>query len=345
MQRFFPRLDPDNYMIKHLRERHAGSYRKIPVLIDSGESEELLPILSEALERELITPREEKIFELVPIDKNDFSRLKNARTSIVIASLESPGPAGRMIRGALSPDAIKAIESNMRWIIVKKDLWAEGQIVIFITAPNLDALSVQLGLGKDRLFSLINDSVNDRVSKWLFEDFFGEGEKLALEDSVAEDYGFGIKIPRFFNWEKGRGEEKFIWLRALEPERWVFVWWTDMDSEVEYNIGWWRHVRDSLCRIYYEGDSVARHCALKMEGDKIGGRPVVGIRGLWENSENHLGGPFVSYVLSDPVTRRIFIVDGAVFAPVVKKEPYLRHVEIICKSFRGDLPQFYSERQ
>ncbi len=322
----------------------VGSYKKIPVLIDDDEAVELLPLLSEVVEREIITPRHEKIFELHPVDSTRYSWLKNARTSIIIASLESTGPAGNLIRQSLTTDAVKAIKSNMRWIIVKDDLWAGNQRVIFLTAPTEEALSVQLDLFGEDVFNLINSSVNERVSDWLYSRAFGEGEQDELEDSIAREYGYGIRVPKFWYREKGSTEDDFLWLRAIEPERWVFVWFCDMDTSVEYDVGWWRHIRDSLCQIYYEGDSVAERY-IKLNGTKIGGRPAVEIRGLWENSRKHHGGPIVSYVLSDKLTRRVFIVDGAVFAPVIEKEPYLRHVEIVCRSFRPDVIAFYEQRK
>jgi len=327
-----------------VRKDAVGSYNKIPILIDDGEFEELMPLLEDAIGREIITPRHETIFKLYPVDSTRYAWLKNARTSIVVASLESPGPAGQMIRGSLSPDALKAIKSNMRWIIVRKDLWSKDQMVIFLTAPTEEALSVQLGLNGNQVYGLINNSVNNRVSEWLYSKAFGEGEQTALEDSIAADYGFGIRVPKFWDWEKGNGEERFIWLRTLEPERWVFVWWAPIDTTVDYDIAWWRHVRDSLCEVYYEGDSVAERAHLRMANTKIGDRPAVELRGLWENRASHYGVPFVSYIVSDRITQRVFIIDGAVFAPVIEKERYLRHVEIVCRSFRGDLPRFYEER-
>jgi len=323
----------------------GGSYRKIPVLADREEIAEIAPLLKDALEREIVTPRHEKIFELEFVDTTGYDRILNARTSIIIASLESPGPAGQFIRNALSSRVIKGVQANEYWLAEKEDLWATGQLVVLLTAPDIDALSVRLALGGDELFQIVNNSVNERVGNWLFGRTFREGEKFEVEDSIARDYGFGIRVPRYWDWEKGSGEKRFIWLRTLEPERWVFVWWTELDSTMDFSVDSWRHIRDSLCAIYYEGDSVSPHYTPETTGTYIGGRPAVEIRALWENNRNKLGGPIVSYVFSDPDKKRLYIVDGAVFAPVIKKEPYLRHVEIVCRSFRPDVKRFFEERE
>ncbi len=53
-----------------------------------------------------------------------------------------------------------------------------------------------------------------------------------------------------------------------------------------------------------------------------------------------IGGPVVGYVLDDIEHKRRYILDGAVFAPGVRKEPYLRHCELIMLSFNPDARAF-----
>ncbi|HHS49674.1 MAG TPA: DUF4837 family protein [candidate division Zixibacteria bacterium] len=327
-----------------VREDAVGSYQNIMVLVDAGEADILAPRLSEALEVEIITPRAETIFTLNYVDSTKIDRMKIARTSIIAASLESPGQAGRFIRGSLSPEALRAVEGG-EWIIAKKDLWANGQLTVILAAPTVEALEARIFLGAEELFRLVNNSVNERHGEWLFGRVFTEGEKIALQDSIAGEYGWAIRIPRYWDWEKGSYEERFLWLRALEPERWIFVWWTPLDSSMDFSVERWQHVRDSLCEIYYEGDIVSAKFEPETTGVMLGNRPAVQIRALWENPHTLLGGPIISYVLSDPMTNRLFIIDGAVFAPAVKKMPYLRQVEIVCRSFRADVPKFYEERK
>lgn len=326
------------------RAESMGSYRIVPVLADQGELPQYDTLLVNSVERRIRTPRHEHIFEVEFVDTSLMGRFTNARTNIVVASLESPGPAGEFIRNALSDEARRTIESGEDWIIAREDFWNLNQYTVLVTAPTAGDLQARLILNGDQIFSLINRSVNERVADWLYSEYFGETEKFALEDSIIESYGFGIRIPRGWDWEKGSGENDFLWLRKLEPERWVFVWSAPLDSNLDFSVNRWRHVRDSLCQIYYEGDSVSREQPPETTGTAIAGRPAVQIRGLWENSEKSLGGPLVSYVLSDPDTRRIFIVDGAVFAPVIRKEPFLRHVEIVCRSFRPNPKEFLRER-
>jgi len=322
-----------------------GSYKHIPILIDDDEKKELSSLISKAVEVEIRTPKKEKIFVLDYLDTTAIRRLESARTAIIVASLESKGPAGDFVRKSFSKEALNAIKSNQYWIVAKKDLWTKGQLVLIITAPTTDELFVRLSLSGNSIFKLINDSVNERVAKWLYGKVFSEGEQLGLEDSILAAYGFGIRVPRYFSWEKGTGMDRFIWLRALDPERWVFVWWSPLDSFGKLSIARWRTIRDSLCAKYYEGDIVSRKSAPSLSETYIDGKPAIQIRALWENPVNNIGGPLVSYIFADRKNKKIYIVDAAVFAPIVDKEPYLRHVEIISRSITTDKERFLANRK
>lgn len=323
----------------------VGSYKRIPLLIDPEEKEEILPLISKAVEVEIFTPKKEKIFVIEIVDTSNIQWLRNARTAIISASLESKGDAGDFVRSALTPEAFKAIKSGQYWIIAKKDLWAKGQLVVILAAPTVDDLVVRLSLSGDELFKLIDDSVNERVANWLYSWAFTEGEQFDLEDSILSEYDFGIRVPRYFTWEKGTAKDRFLWLRTLEPERWVFVWWTPLDSFGKLSIARWRTIRDSLCAIFYEGDIVSDKFSPRVYETRIDGKPATQIRALWENPTNHIGGPLISYIFADRENNRLYFVDCAVFAPIVNKEPYLRHVNIIAKSIRTDRNRFLAERK
>jgi hypothetical protein len=62
------------------------------------------------------------------------------------------------------------------------------------------------------------------------------------------------------------------------------------------------------------------------------------VTGLWQNQTAQAGfaagGPFRTYCFFDPGTKRLYMVDIAVFAPGMSKEPYLRQLDIIAHTFR-----------
>ena len=66
-------------------------------------------------------------------------------------------------------------------------------------------------------------------------------------------------------------------------------------------------------------------------------------RARWKNSRIVAGGPVVGYVFDDTLHGRRYIIDGAVFAPGIRKEPYLRHCEVIMHTFEPDTAKFLKE--
>ncbi len=55
---------------------------------------------------------------------------------------------------------------------------------------------------------------------------------------------------------------------------------------------------------------------------------------LWENEDKVAGGPFKNYTFYDSLSRRIYMIDLAVYAPDRDKLPFVKRMEIIAKTFR-----------
>ncbi|MCD6418118.1 DUF4837 family protein [bacterium] len=325
----------------NMKPEAVGSFNSVYVFVDDFELSQLREPLEISLERPIITPRPERLFRLQWCDTSSLDNATKHHIVFIAASLSSPGDWGAYIRMNLSPQALDSVKKGKYNLFVKRDVWARNQILIILTAPTADALRDYVLSNTDKIFKIVNDYCNENVAKWLFGKFEGRSEKFDIEKKIAVEYGFGIRVPRMFDWEKGKADEHFIWLRALEPERWVFVWWTALDSADagKISLKWFTHIRDSLCAVYYEGDSLQQGF-LTYERTTLDGLPGIMYRSRWFNSKKSLGGPVVGFILDDVENSRRYILDGAVFAPGIKKEPYLRHCEVILRSFSHDAKKF-----
>ncbi len=320
-----------------------GSYNAVFTYVDPQEKDFVREPLKIAIERQIITPRPEKLLRIVWGDTTNFDDGTHHHIVMIVSSLKSPGFFGALVRRSLSPEAMDSARAKAV-MFVKRDVWAHNQIVIIITGPGPEYLNSFILKNADMIFNTINDYTNENVKNYLFSSYQGEHERYDLERKIVHEYGFGIRVPRMFDWEKGSGKERFLWLRALEPERWVFVWWTPLDS-VEHgkvSLKWLQHIRDSLCLIYYEGDSLIDG-TLTYEHTTFKGFPAIKYRARWKNSKIVGGGPVVGYVFDDTLHNRRYVLDGAVFAPGVRKEPYLRHCEVIMLTFEPDTAKFLRE--
>jgi hypothetical protein len=50
--------------------------------------------------------------------------------------------------------------------------------------------------------------------------------------------------------------------------------------------------------------------------------------------EYGMGGPFLNYTFYDESSRRLYMIDGMVFAPGYDKREFLRQMEVISHTFR-----------
>jgi hypothetical protein len=63
--------------------------------------------------------------------------------------------------------------------------------------------------------------------------------------------------------------------------------------------------------------------------DSVNAEPSLG-----KYVELGMGGPFVNYSFYDQASGRLYLIDGSVFAPGYDKLDFLRHMEIIARTFR-----------
>ncbi len=314
-----------------------GSFNSVYAFADDEELSKIEEPLEIAIARQIVTPRPERLLRIFWGDTASFDNATKHHIVLVAASLESPGHFGAFVRMSLSKAAYDSVKTGKYNIFIKHDPWAKNQILVILTAPTADQLRTYILTHTDEIFDQINDYTNEQVSNWIFSEFQGQGEKFDIERKIAADYGFRIRVPRMFDWEKGKAENRFLWLRALEPERWVFVYWIPLDSSSNGKISlkWLVHTRDSLCQIYYEGDSIVDG-TLTYEHTTFHNIPAIKYRARWKNRKAVAGGPVVGYIFDDTSHNRRYILDGAVFAPGIRKEPYLRHCEVIMLSFNPD---------
>jgi hypothetical protein len=206
-------------------------------------------------------------------------------------------------------------------------VWAKNQTLVIVAARDRFALKQKLVEEQDAIFNTMEGHLNRRIGEWLY----AEGEQKALELEFYEQFGWGYVV------EKKLPEEGFVWLRKRVPDRWLFVWWGAAFEGMELSGDWFREMRDEIGRLFYEGDSVAR--ILSIEETFVAQWPAIRVRGLWANQEKAVGGPFVSTCFIDRDSERVYIVDGAVYAPGIQKAPYLRQLDLIARTFSTKKPE------
>lgn len=70
----------------------------------------------------------------------------------------------------------------------------------------------------------------------------------------------------------------------------------------------------------------------------LNGKPAYKVLGKWEIYKDFMAGPFVSYFVYDKARKRLVVVEGVVYAPIVKKRDMIFELDAIIRSLYIEKP-------
>ncbi|MFO7768690.1 MAG: DUF4837 family protein [bacterium] len=309
--------------------------------------------------RRVDTPRREYVFEVRRISPDSWDYFQRFRNIVICAAIGDATRAGERIRGMLSPEARQRILDEQRAVhIVREDVWRRGQTVVILTADNSQRLLDYLERNRETLFDALRQRLYESVRRLLY----ARGERFEVEARMVEEWDFLVRVPEGWRLDDEEAENRFLRMIKYLPERWFFAYWVPEESMEEEGVVWIRQLeevgramqegadpdpalvtslgreamdfRDRITRRYYDGDDINRE-ETTATLVTFNGRPAVRLQGLWENDEEFVGGPMVTYCFWDEPTRRVWWLDGAVFHPNEPKLSHLRQVDVMLQTFRA----------
>ncbi len=316
-----------------------GPEDEIIVVADSAEFESLKPALDSAFEKIIYTPQPEKLFDLKRVPEEDLDRYKDRKNIIIIAPFNSNSNTGKFVRASVEPQLKSKILKDSVFEITKYGLWARSQLVMLLTAPTMDELIRDIYGSKDNLlyaFQKISD-------KRLYADIYNsEYEQKKIEGMFLKNYGWVIYVQADYQLALNKPKNNFIWLRRgvnTDMERWIFVHWIDNANPDYLNADTVKNIRNRLTREFYRTADDSSYVVIA--GDyytttevNFNGKYALLTQGLWELNTKGMGGPFLNYTFYDEKTRRIYMVDGSIYAPKYYKRNLIQQMDVVLQSFR-----------
>ena len=283
------------------------------------------------------------------IDTEERWEEVRANKNIVVAAPFTDSTFEASIVRAFFSDAVRSElrQSGQGAIVVRPDVWRRGQTVVFATGPTDQSVADALRSSDDRI-----DRGLERGTRAIMQrDMFDRGRQQNLEDTLMARHDFAVNVQHDFF--IARDEPGFVWLRRVLTNTWrnVFVYYQDDFDPSRLTPEFAQALRDSLTAVHMEGTQggqIEIDERLPFEANEVdfNGRYAIELRGVWamfnENAEGRryatMAGPFVTYVFYDESQRRLYLIDGMVFAPNNPKLPFLRQVEVIAQTFRTAQP-------
>ncbi len=305
----------------------VGPNAHVTIFTDLDRSDTPVELIQASFEREVLTTRPERAFEIELAREYQFKGYRQFKNLVFLATLDQETDLTKRIRKLTGDRVYGELKSGTRPFAIYSDVWAAGQTVMVIAASGRAALDDLTTTYADALY----DSLEMRVRMGLLKSLYVRGEQSEFSGYVRRNYGWTIRAPKDYTVEEDR-DSSMVFLHMETPERWLFVHWEPMSPD-EFTAENCLARRTSLAHHFYQGDFILDGTSL-VEKTRFDGYPAYRISGHWQNEryEGHpYGGPFRMIALHDG--RRLYVIDTVVYLPTMNKWPYLRQLEAIAHTF------------
>lgn len=316
----------------------VGAEDDIYVVADSAEYYNLEASLLTVFSKVIYTPQPEILFNLKRKSLTDLENLKSFKNLIIIAPLNSNSETSKYINSILDPKVKQLVERDSVSVINKYDMWAEDQLVMFLTAPTLNKLNKDILEQSDNLLHYFQKESDNRLFKSLYNPRY---EKKDIEAKMLKDYGWMLYVQADYYLALNLPEDHFVWLRRApgsDMERWIFIYWMNNASPEDLNADSVIAIRNRLTKKFYRTSDDKSYVEISddyrtTKEVNFSGRYALMTQGLWRMDDKSMGGPFINYIFYDTKTKRVYMLDGSIYAPKYYKKTLIQQVDVILHSF------------
>lgn len=306
----------------------VGPNEDVSIFSDFATGDARNDLIREFVLRKRRAPvRPESYFEIDRGDSTVFRQRRDWRTLLILGDMTSARWGARLCGEVLGAEACDRLAAQPAGYVFARNVWADGQTVLFVHATDRDALAQLLtSQGKQLIAKL-----SDRIIRGLQRTLYVGGEQKKLTDGIAERHGYRLRIPEDFFVEE-QTDSRFVRLKKVPPDQaalFLFVYYQEQKNPtIEPQLC--MAIRDTLAAAYLSGDQIDPS-RTRAEPIEFLGREAIEIYGLYQNDNPPMGGPFKMFCFHDG--GRLYVIDLAVFNPPESKTPDLRVLEAIARTF------------
>ena len=240
---------------------------------------------------------------------------------------------------------LKIETSNDAGIKILDNVYAKPQKVIVVS-----------GKSKKEIIDLITKNETKIIETFRNQELAERSRQMAKSPhkitSIKEKLGLTIQFPSIYEVAKER--DNFFWLRKDitigHAHLMIYELPIDAIKRNDSTVMQIIKLRDSIGQAYFKGRLDGN---LDANGNTINSfmitedaytpfysettldnKPALETKGIWELTNDFMGGPFINYAIEDKINNRWVVVEGFVFAPSVEKRNYMLELEAIIKSVK-----------
>ncbi len=323
----------------NVKKQSTGEEDVIYVVADSSEFYELETNLVTVFSKVIYTPQAENLFLLKRIPLEKLDRYKTKKNIIIVAPLNSGSFTSNFIGSILDSTVKTLVESDSEFVFNKHNLWAKNQLVMVLSAPNVNKLNLKILKHSENLLYQFQQISNQRLYSKLYN---AKYERYKIEAKFLKDYNWIIYVQADFVPALDKPEDNFVWLRRSpnsDMERWIFIHWIDNASPSFLKPDSIYKERNRITKKYYRTSDESAYVQIAdsyLNSNEVNfeGKYAIMTQGLWRTSDHQMGGPFVNYTFYDEASKRIYMLDGSIYAPKYYKKQIIRQVDVTLHSFK-----------
>ncbi len=285
-----------------------------------------------------ILPQPEPLFDMVhfsPADIAEKSARRHLRTYLILVDgSDTTSRNYKMARADLKEVRAEGVEKPAM-IKIARDKWAKNQLLIYVVGEDMNRIESALARNHERII----DRIREFESKPRGAQVYMAGQNKSLSRMIVDSLGVGMKWPK--SAQAARVTNEVAWVRMETDKSSSSIFITSMPYRDPKQL-----TRDSM--IEKRNELMAKHLRSGTPGSdmvvnsddlpltyrnvELNGYNAYEIRGVWEMTNDFMGGPFISYFILSDNLEYIYIVDLFVYAPGEEKREYLQEIEHIARS-------------
>jgi len=331
----------------------GGMSCQVPKPVAIGEDDEIIvfaddttwgsmrQLLREVLEDTVFTPQPERWFVLRREPFDQYAAFEKYKNRVVVGTLDGTGPVSEYVIASLDANVRAKVEAGEEAVINKYDSRARNQLLMFLIGADLKTLEASVRLRSQDILYFFKKM----MLRWELLEIESRRRyvKTEIQDDLQRKYGWSIIVAHDYFVAIDSASAKFFWMRRANPadlERWIFVHWIDSADVRKLDESYVLAVRDTITKRFMrtvEDDAFVQIAPYNLRIDKTSfqNRFAYETRGNWRFSDKSGGGPFVNYTFYDDSSRRIYMLDGSIFAPRVEKKKLILQVDGLLNTFQS----------
>ncbi len=222
---------------------------------------------------------------------------------------------------------------------ISYDLFAKPQILARIKGPDQQAVIQTIQDNKEKLVAIFKEHDFEMVQKR-----FGKNAHNEKTINFFKKNKLNFVVPTDFNIVDDI--DNFVWFRkrvehyghnvngSLNVVSYTLPLNKDFESVKDSIVS----IRDAIGKNHIPGGVDGTYLITEaayqphISKVKLDEKDAFKVNGKWEMYNDFMAGPFISYFVHDKKNDRIVVVEGIVFAPIIRKRDFVFEVEAIIRS-------------